>query len=103
MEKEKIWFSIVGLKPFDGNEIAPKANAIYVNVALVAKNKTTFKKILKENFLYHKFEVFEILDIETEDSMTVDDPSTSEKIKLLEEINGGYKFAWGTFFYTKKK
>ena len=102
-DKENIWFAIVGVKPLAGNEIVPQAIAAHVNVALVAKNKTTLKKTLKENFLYHKFEIFEINDIETEDTLTIENGKTSEKLKLLKEIKEGYRFAWGTFFWTKTK
>ena len=102
-DKENIWFAIVGVKPLAGNEIIPKAIAAHVNVALVSKNKTTFKKTLKENFHHHKFEILEILDIETEDTLTIENSKTSEKLKLLKEIKEGYRFAGGTFFWTKTK
>ncbi len=66
MKVEKIWFAIVGIKPLKGNEIISNANGAYVNVACLSDTKTNFKTKLQENFKHHKFEIFEILDIETE-------------------------------------
>jgi len=98
MNTEKIWFAIVGIKPLKGNEIISDANGAHVNVACISDTKANFKRNLKENFKYHKFEVFEILDIETEENMKIINKENSEKIKLLNEIKEGYRFAWGTFY-----
>lgn len=42
--------------------------------------------------------MYEISDIETEETLTIINKKNAEKIKLLKEIKEGYKFAWGTFY-----
>lgn len=97
MSIEKIWFALVGIKPLKGNEILPKGKGAYVNVACVSENEGSLKDELKEIFKHHLFTVTDIDEIETEDTFVIDNPYNAEKIKLLNEIKEGYKFAWGTF------
>lgn len=98
MRTKKIWFAIVGIKPLKGNKIISNSNGAHVNVACISDTKTNFKRKLQEIFKYHKCEIFQILDIETEDNLTIINKNNSEKIILMNEINEGYQFAWGTFY-----
>lgn len=97
MSVVKIWFALVRVKPLKGNEFLPDSKGAYVNVAYACDNEVNLKSELAEVFKYHKFKVTEINDIETVDTLIVDNPSNAEKVKLLNEINEGFKFAWGTF------
>ena len=98
MKTEKVWFAVVGIKPLKGNTTISDASGAHVNVACISDTKANFKNKLQENFEYYKFEIFEILDIETEENLTINNKNNSGKIKLLYEIKEGYRFAWGTFY-----
>jgi len=97
MMTDKIWFALVGIKPLKGNEILPKAKGAYVNIACVSKNEESLKEELKEIFKHHLFSITDIDEIETENTLIIDNPNNAEKVQLLNEIKEGYKFAWGTF------
>lgn len=96
MTKEKIWLALVGVKRLDGNKYIDTAGA-YVSVAGLAGDEAEFISKLNFNFKHNKFEVFEIEDIETENSLTTENTENAEKLKLIDELKEGYKFAWGIF------
>ncbi len=96
MIKEEIWLALVGVKQLQGNEYLNSIGA-YVNVACLAKNKTDFIAKLHGNFMHNRFEIFEIDDIEQEKNLVISDEANAEKLNLINEINKGYKFAWGVF------
>ena len=81
----------------EAQRIFVQSKGAYVNVACVSENEITFKKEVSDIFMHHRFKVFEIDEIETEENLAIDNPSNAEKITLLNEIKEGYSFAWGTF------
>ncbi|WP_129717406.1 hypothetical protein [Pedobacter sp. SYP-B3415] len=96
MSSEKIWLALVGIRPLSGNEYFNNAGA-YVNVACLAESQSAFTSKLRFNFEYHNFKVFDIDDIETEETLIIHNDENAEKLRLIGEIKQGYKFAWGTF------
>lgn len=96
MGDELVWFALVKVKPLKGNEILPKVKGAYVNVACISENEQTFKVTIEQIFKSHLFKVISIEDIENKQNLVVE-TDTSEYVRLLNEINEGYEFAWGTF------
>jgi hypothetical protein len=92
---EKVWFALVGVRPLEGNELITDAKGAYVNVACLSEDESRFKKKLYENFEYYKFQIFDIDDIETEETLDIENDSV--RSELLNEIKEGYGFSWGTF------
>jgi hypothetical protein len=97
MSNKKIWFALVGVKLMEGNEYLTDADGAYVNAACLSENESEFIAKLHENFEHNKFKIFEIDDIETEETLSIDNEDNAEKLALMDEINEGYSFAWGTF------
>ncbi|TKC05250.1 hypothetical protein [Pedobacter frigoris] len=94
---KKIWLALVEVIPLEGNEFITSDGA-YVNVACLAESKSQFKSELHSNFERNKFKVLDIDDIETEKSLIVTNAENAERLRLIDEINEGYEFAWGTFY-----
>jgi len=92
----KIWLAIVKVSPLKGNEFLASVKA-YVNVACIAADEEQFVGKLHSYFKLHKFEIHEIDDVLTESSLGFAYEKTEERINLINEINEGYEFAWGTF------
>ena len=96
MDKDTTWFALVGLRVLDGNEHITNSNSAYVNIAQVASNLQDFIAKIQRNLAHHKFEVFELEDIVTEEAL-IKSGVNDEQANLLAEIKEGYLFAWGTF------
>lgn len=97
MENGKIWFALVKVRPLQGNEILPKVKGAYVNIACISESEQTLREDIIEFFKYYLFKVITIEDIENEQSLIIENANKAEKTQLLNEINEGYQFAWGTF------
>lgn len=93
----KIWLALVGVKVQEGNEYIKDADGAYVNVACLSENEDEFITKLHKNLEHNKFKIFEINDVETEETLTINNEDNAEKLTLIDEIKEGYSFAWGTF------
>jgi hypothetical protein len=97
MKNNITWFAVVGVRVLANNELIHDANGAYVNIACVADDRDELLVRLCEIFKHNRFEVFDIDDIETEESLNIREGWNPEKMELLNEIKEGYLFAWGTF------
>ena len=93
-----IWFALVEIRASKDNNALEGAFGAFVNVAYRAVSIEDLLSKIKLSFKENDFEVYKVNDIESKESIAIDNVENAEKLELLQDIEQeGYDFSWGIY------